>query len=400
LSRSVELKRPLAALVNRGCVPVGGIYRLDYDSAVVLTDDFKKSKAGGIPRGGFLLAVAGDSTDSGFILEDQEAILLRVRGTAPLPNESELIQTRLAVVRDAGASGVGFDDVTDVLTRNELQQSAFDCEVLGTFYTESDSRDASIEFGADIDNVVVSARYQVFLPSTEVLSWLASYPEPADKKDALAVGKVRFAATRRKALIAGTDQAETRINVSDFVGRKTAVFGMTRTGKSNTIKTLVTAVHRYGSEHNRSIGQLIFDPQGEYANVNQQDHTGLRLLGDDDSMVRIYKVDPSASDSREKPLRINFYDRQVLEAAWSLVSEATMPVDTNYGKTFRSAILVEPDQDDRSKHNRWGWAMVGFFGLLAKCGFESANLPQDLVIVAPADAMDAFMKAHPNLDLS
>ena len=392
---TTELRKPLTALVNKGCVPVGGIFRLDYDSAVVLTDDFKKHEAGGVPRGGFLLAVAGENTASGFVLEDQEVILLRVRGTAPLPNESELIQTRLAVVRDAGASGVGFDDVTDVLTRNELQQSAFDCEVLGTFYTETDARDAEIQYGADIDNVVVSARYQVFLPSTEVLSWLASYPEPADERDALAIGMVRFAATRRKALIAGTDQAEVRIDVSDFIGRKTAVFGMTRTGKSNTIKTLVTAVHRYGSEHQRSIGQLIFDPQGEYANVNKQDGTGLRLLGDDDSTVRIYKVEPNSADSREKPLRINFYDREVLEAAWSLVSEASAPVNTNYGKDFRSAVLTEPEQNDRSAHSRWGWALVAFYGLLAKCGFQGNSLPQDLVIVAPSDPMNAFMAAKP-----
>ncbi|MEV4078593.1 ATP-binding protein [Nonomuraea fuscirosea] len=393
--RSTELRKPLTALVNKGCMPVGGIFRLDYDSAVVLTDDFKKHEAGGVPRGGFLLAVAGENTDAGFVLEDQEVILLRVRGTAPLPNESELIQTRLAVVRDAGASGVGFDDVTDVLTRNELQQSAFDCEVLGTFYTENDARDAQIEYGADIDNVVVSARYQVFLPSTEVLSWLASYPEPADGRDALAIGKVRFAATRRKALIAGTDQADVRIDISDFIGRKTAVFGMTRTGKSNTIKTLVTAVHRYGSEHKRSIGQLIFDPQGEYANVNKQDGTGLRLLGDDDSTVRIYKVEPKSADSREKPLRINFYDREVLDAAWSLVSEATAPVNTNYGKDFRSAVLSEPDKNDRSAYSRWGWAMVAFYGLLAKCGFQGSSLPQELVIAAPSDPMNAFMAANP-----
>ncbi|WP_067466194.1 ATP-binding protein [Actinomadura macra] len=394
VQRTTELRKPLTALVNKGCVPVGGIFRLDYDSAVVLTDDFKKHKAGGVPRGGFLLAVAGENTDSGFILEDQEVILLRVRGTAPLPNESELIQTRLAVVRDAGASGVGFDDVTDVLTRNELQQSAFDCEVLGTFYTETDAREAQIEYGADLDNVVVSARYQVFLPSTEVLSWLASYPEPVDKRDALTVGRVRFAATRRKALMAGTDQADVRIDVSDFIGRKTAVFGMTRTGKSNTIKTLVTAVHRYGSEHQRSIGQLIFDPQGEYANVNKQDGTGLRLLGDDDSTVRIFKVEPNPADSREKPLRINFYDREVLDAAWSLVSEATAPVNTNYGKDFRSAVLSEPDRNDRSAYTRWAWAMVAFYGLLAKCGFQGGSLPQDLIVVAQANPMSAFIAAN------
>jgi Helicase HerA, central domain len=391
---TTELRKPLTALINAGCLPVGGIFQLNYDSAIVLTDDFKKHEAGGIPRGGFLLAVAGDNTQAGFVLEDQEVILLRVRGTAPLPNESELVQTRLAVVRDAGASGVGFDDVTDVLTRNELQQSAFDCEVLGTFYTETDARDAQVEFGADIDNVVVSARYQVFLPSTDVLTWLASYPEPVDPRDALAIGTVRFAATRRKALLAGTDKAEVMIDVADFVGRKTAVFGMTRTGKSNTIKTLVTAVHRYGSEHNKKIGQLIFDPQGEYANVNKQDRTGLRLLGDDDSTVRIYKVEPDSSDNREKPLRINFYDREVLDAAWSLVTEATTPVNTNYGKSFRAANLSEPDQNDRSAYARWGWAMVAFYGLLYKCGFQATTLPQQLNFPAPDAAMQPFIAAH------
>lgn len=392
---TTELRKPLTALINKNCLPVGGVFRLDYDSAIVLTDDFKKHEAGGVPRGGFLLAAAGENTASGFLLEDQEVILLRVRGTAPLPNESELIQTRLAVVRDAGTSGVGFDDVTDVLTRNELQQSAFDCEVLGTFYTETDARDARVEYGADIDNVVVSARYQVFLPSTEVLSWLASYPEPADARDALAIGRVRFAATRRKAIIAGTDQAEVRIDVADFVGRKTAVFGMTRTGKSNTIKTLVTAVHRYGSEHQRSIGQLIFDPQGEYANVNKQDGTGLRLLGDDDSAVRIYKVEPDRSDPREKTLRLNFYDRDVLDAAWSLVSDATAPVNTNYAKSFRAADFTEPDSNDYSAHNRWGWALVAFYGLLAKCGFAASAFPQPLRIgLAEAKAND-FLAENP-----
>lgn len=394
LQAATEAKRPLTTLVNKGCEPVGGIFRLDYDSAIVLTDDFKKHKAGGVPRGGYLLAVAGRNSQEGFVLEDQEMILLRVRGTAPLPNESELVQTRLAVVRDADASGVGFDDVTDVLTRNELQQSAFDCEVLGTFYTATDERTAGVLFGADIDNVMVSARYQVFLPSPEVLSWLASFPEPEDARDTLTIGHVRFAATRRKALVAGTDHAEARIHVSDFVGRKTAVFGMTRTGKSNTIKTLVTAIHQYGSEHGRPIGQLIFDPQGEYANVNVQDETGLRLLGDDDSKVRIYKVNPNAADAREKPLRINFYDRGVLDAAWSLVSDATAPVNTNYAKSFRAADLTEPDPSDQSLHNRWGWAMVAFYGLLSKCGFVAAQLPQPLRIALAKEQADAFLQDH------
>lgn len=137
-------------------------------------------------------------TSEGFALDDEELILLRVSGTAALPNESDLVQTRLAVVRDAGDSDKAFDEVTDELTRNELQQSAFDCEVIGTFYV--DRNETRIQFGSDIDNVVSSARYQVFLPSPEVLSWIASYPEP-DGNDLLTLGAVKFASTRRRARV-------------------------------------------------------------------------------------------------------------------------------------------------------------------------------------------------------
>ncbi|MDH3044294.1 ATP-binding protein [Gordonia alkanivorans] len=360
---------------------------------MVLTDDWRKTQAGGVPHGAFLLAAAGTQTSEGFTLDDEELILLRVNGTAPLPNESDLVQTRLAVVRDAGDSGKTFDEVTDELTRNELQQSAFDCEVVGTFYTEPNSD--AILFGSDIDNVVSSARYQVFLLSEKVLSWVASYPEPKGT-DVLTLGTVRFASTRRRARSAGIDAADVRVHIDDFIARKTAVFGMTRTGKSNTIKTLVTAIANHSARTNSKVGQLIFDPQGEYANVNEQDRTGLRLLGDDDEAVRIYKVEPDPSDTREKTLRLNFYDRDVLDAVWGLVSDATAPVNTNYAKSFRAADLTEPDVNDHSAHNRWGWALVAFYGLLAKCGFAAPTLPQPLRIAFPSAKATDFLAENPD----
>lgn len=390
---SSRASTPLATLINSGCKAVGGIFRLDYARAVVLTDDWRKTQAGGVPHGAFLLAAAGAQTAEGFALDDEELILLRVGGTAPLPNESDLVQTRLAVVRDAGDSGKGFDEVTDELTRNELQQSAFDCEVVGTFYTEPNTN--TILFGSDIDNVVSSARYQVFLPSEKVLSWVASYPEPVGD-DVLNLGVVRFASTRRRARAAGVDSADVHVHIDDFIARKTAVFGMTRTGKSNTIKTLVTAIATHSARTGTKVGQLIFDPQGEYANVNEQDKTGLRLLGDDDDTVRIYKVDPDPADTREKTLRLNFYDRDVLDAVWGLVSDATAPVNTNYAKSFRSADLTEPDVNDHSAHNRWGWSLVAFYGLLAKCGFAAPTLPQRLRIAFPAAKATDFLTANPN----
>ncbi|RNK96022.1 helicase HerA domain-containing protein, partial [Xanthomonas vasicola] len=53
--------------------------------------------------------------------------------------------------------------------------------------------------------------------------------------------------------------------------RRTAVLGMTRTGKSNTVKTTVSAVALAALKSNIHVGQLIFDVNGEYANANHQD---------------------------------------------------------------------------------------------------------------------------------
>ena len=393
---------PLAALINDQCPPIGGVYNLDYGRAIVLTDDFRKHEAGGVPLGGYLLAAAGSQTGDGFVLDDDELILLRVRGTAPLPNESDLVQTRLAVVRDATNSGRKFDEVTDTLTRNELQQSAFDCEVIGTFYAP-EAGALEVDFGADIDNVVASAKYQVYLPSKNVLSWLASYPETGTD-DTLPLGTVRFSSTTRRARAAGTIDAEVRVHVSDFISRKTAVFGMTRTGKSNTIKTLVTAVNRYANTHQQPIGQLIFDPQGEYANVNDQDKTGLKLLGDENT-VRIYRMGADRSDPQILPLGMNFFDLGNFDAVTEFVNSA---VTTRYGtyayvRSFAAIKWDEPDPaTERGEHVDWTRARLGMYGILAECGFGGTHFVQNganasLSFTWKRDDYDDFESEHHGL---
>ncbi len=53
------------------------------------------------------------------------------------------------------------------------------------------------------------------------------------------IGKVRYSSSRR------FQQTEEEVPVSvqapDFAGKRTALFGMTRTGKSNTVKKIIQA---------------------------------------------------------------------------------------------------------------------------------------------------------------
>ena len=236
--------QPTDGLLN-GAKRLGGIYRLDYDKAIVITDDFVKREAGGVPRNGFLLAAATVPTrETDAPLDEDEIILLRVRETAALPHENELVATRLAAMRDADVRNKRPEDVVDNLTSSQIQLSAFECDVLGTFYSDTVARQPFIQWGADIDNVYSGARYFVYLPSADVLSFfIASYPERTEQEiqdgvtpDLIDLGVVRFASTRRRASDAKMHMVPVKVRVTDFISRKTAVAGMTRAGKSNTNK--------------------------------------------------------------------------------------------------------------------------------------------------------------------
>ena len=138
-----------------------------------------------------------------------------------------------------------------------------------------------------MDNFYATATYRVFKPIGEGLSAIASYVKPTDDPvEMVRVGAIRYSSTRRRTMIAKQDDIPVEVNVYDFIGNKTGMFGMTRMGKSNTMKTVAARVFAV-SERRRAaglppVGQLILDPQGEYANPNSQDDdTALAQLGGD-----------------------------------------------------------------------------------------------------------------------
>ena len=72
---------------------VGYVYSIDFERALVLTNDHWKSRVSGIPHNSFLVATAfnpeePDATPSSF---DHEVVLLRVQGPANLPSDGEMV---------------------------------------------------------------------------------------------------------------------------------------------------------------------------------------------------------------------------------------------------------------------------------------------------------------------
>jgi len=252
----------------------GRPFYIDYDNALILSTDKWKERANGIAQGTFLIAFYEGPSEESFI----EALLLRVIKPTKLPAEDDVISAIIDYYKDDRET-VGNKTEIDALTRGELSFSGLECRILGTFYKENDE----IVFGADIENYYSAYNYRVFKLTGDALKYVVNQ----GKKD-YRIGKVRYSSTER--FKNPNDNVTVYINPEDFLGKRTALFGMTRTGKSNTVKKIIELPTDISKKYEKNpnsnskrsdedyenipklpIGQIVFDINGEYSNPNDQD---------------------------------------------------------------------------------------------------------------------------------
>src|SRR5690348_2528011 len=86
---------PLVKLVQKENF-IGWVYGIDYDTALVMTNDLWKASALGIPQNCFLVAASFDPDQFHTVpMEDREILLLRVIGGAKLPQDDDLVRTKI-----------------------------------------------------------------------------------------------------------------------------------------------------------------------------------------------------------------------------------------------------------------------------------------------------------------
>jgi hypothetical protein len=368
-----------AVLLNdKNAIRIGAVHRIDYHEAVVLTHDRWKRDAGGIPQFSFLLATARDvaATDP----DDDEVLLLRVDGTASLSMEADLHAVREESLRTAlsesndPSPGVVLDMHLDPFTKNRISFTGLRCKILGTFYEDVVEGTTFLQFGADVDNFYATATYRVLKPVGAGLEAIASFlkPSPGRPVQPVTIGTVRYSATRRRAKTSGEADAKVSVNIHDFIGQKTGLIGMTRTGKSNTAKTIIARTFAV-SERDRAagrlpIGQLIFDPQGEYANDNPQDESAIAAIGE--RHVRIFQFGADGSKPHVRPLGINFFDEAQIEAVQGLIADqlksegASQYVNDFAGTDFKDV----PGDMRASIHASRG--RLALYAALVRAGFD------------------------------
>lgn len=293
---------------------IGHITLIDYDFATILSHDYHVANASFIPKGCFLLIHVEPPEKDKLNGEKSTVILVRVNGISHDNagiTETQKLQTVQRIVNPEHNAVDIQKELGDPINQNKLSFYKLNCKQLGTFY-ESDNK---IVYGSDVYNFSVAYIYKVYKPMGKALEYIVNYTKEdrlkitnsllssiADKPINIPqfdIGYVRYASTRLNDQEI-TNQTKVRINPGDFIKQKTGVFGMTRTGKSNTVKIIAKSIMDLSKTINIPIGQLIYDINGEYANNNEQNE---QISSDN-----LYTVDiNSLTHNNFEPSLNNFY---------------------------------------------------------------------------------------------
>ena len=377
---------------------IGQVLLLDYDTAILAVHDYHKERAGGLARGMFLLA---GKTPTG---EGAAMVLMRVAGTKRLANHTTTQEARLTAARDS----IGRELWTETLTRwvaDEIALGGIEARVLGTLSIGSD---AELRFAEDIANYYSAHGAYAWKPEGELLERIVNLSHrsnnldfseldlPPDSDHRMPIAHTRFSSA---AVPDSPDSATVpvRIDPTDLLKRRTVFLGMSRSGKSNAMKITAQAVYMLRNKHPElRIGQLIFDPNGEYAQDNPQDGRGLHRIHDliehgRQNEVATYGMYVPESDPERRITKVNFFGNEIprvdppnrdaaeraveqLLVGKTIIEEELGSEDAQYVRSFRDADLSVPlDYADRGTAVRYRRAVLVHRVALAAAGLETPN---------------------------
>jgi hypothetical protein len=371
---------------------VGEVVNLAYEKAKVQINDAYRKKVGGVPAQCFLIAtrITEDEGLSEDYYEDEDCsvILLRVMDAATLPGDMDKERILVENAESAHGSDEHWDSaLQDPSTKKMMSFGAVQCRVVGTFYMEKGDSDYKLMFGNDLSNFYPNRGLKVYKPSAKALSAIVNFG--INNKNSVKIAQVRYSSTNRKNQ--GVAEVDVCIDPRDLIAQKTAVFGMTRTGKSNTVKMIAKSIYQLRQKSNRKIGQLILDANGEYANENMQDVNDITgkaqalrnvwevkvngEMGSPDDVVT-YGLMKNANDPDRIVMKINFYDDTLLQTGKELIDDKLQSDAINNVQYIKSFVSVGFEQLDGMPYNeltREKRRRVVYKTLLANAGFKDPH---------------------------
>ena len=326
---------------------------IGYDKTTIITSDPYKRNVGGIPRNSFLIMVPQNHEDY-----PTHVILLQVLNASETPLRQEVQQTYFELHKRSMPE-------LDRFTQSELQWGALETDVLGMFYDESEM-EGKIEFSHDLVNYESAHKYRVYSPPKEVLEIVINSLIPDENQ--FSIGKLRTTENRLPVNIQSFPKVDVKVSTKDFLGSRTALFGKTRLGKSNTIKIIAESIIQ--TTKDQKVGQLIFDIDGEYANDNNQDDKSISSMYEE--RCEVYSFNPK--NEKEKPLKLNFYEQpsESIKILRELLENDKKT--SNYMRNFSHVELAPFDDieemEDVGDQIRLKRQILMYWAILGKAGFE------------------------------
>ncbi len=381
---------------------VGDIYSINYETAKVIINDFFKHEVGGIPSLSFLIATrVNPDSEINFADEEASFILLRVMDSAQLPQDKEAERIRVEAAQRVSGEVKHWDEkeTMDFRTKRFLSFNGVLCRIIGTFYLEEDPQSPNaplqLKFGSDLSNYYPNEGMKVYKPNGDALKTIVNYIDPIEEKRMqkaygenckVQIGHVRYASSNRK--YQNIDNVPVYIYPSDLLSQKSALFGMTRTGKSNTTKIIAKSVFELRKQNDNSgkpirIGQLIFDPNGEYANENAQDKDSQdnksalknvwKLINGakKENEVVTYGITTHPKDPDRKMMLLNFYLEENILIGKDIINNLLADDTTTYIKNFIQANLNKPENVPPfgSAMTRYNRRLLAYRAVLNRAGF-------------------------------
>ncbi|MDD2467312.1 MAG: DUF87 domain-containing protein [Desulfobulbus sp.] len=365
---------------------VGYVLEIGFDNATIITSDPFKQAVGGVPRGSFLI-MAPNSLQG----MPPHFSLLRVTDTAPTPLSKEVQQTYFELHKKSMPE-------LDIWTKGELQWGAFSAKVLGMFFP--DPQDANkVSFSGDVNNVVSAHRYKVYAPTQDLLELIVN--KIVRQENQFSIGKLRLTECALPFANITPLDIDAKVSTNDFRGFRTAMFGKTRLGKSNVVKIIAQSIIET-TENDKSVGQLIFDINGEYANDNPQD--GSRSLNSAyPSRCEVYALTPRPN-TPSKPLKLNFYEQpdSCIQILRTLLEQSNQ--NAQYVRSFVSVQMPNIEEVKKlsagSQKTRAIRKIQMYWAILQKAGFAAnESRLQRIGLTGGSQYAPAHFDPHFNKDI-
>ena len=326
---------------------LGSTFEIDYHTGTFVSHD--SLHQGKLPENSFVIVAPTAAIGATDYL-----LICQVIGSAPLPKQKDLEHIAVEITKNGGKN--------DAFTKIEMGWTGYRFNILGTLTLSNKT-----EFAGDVAGVLSPQNYNVIAPSDDVIDALLN-----NSQESISLGYYRPTETILK-----PNTIPFSAPITDFIGKRVGVFGLTRTGKSNLVKTLAVAIDETSESESIKIGQLlvVHDPEYDTDNIHASALSTIRK-----SRTFVYSLNPLPG---QQPLKLNFWEDPVAALNWiKQLLEANDKTNSTYIEAFAEVTLSEiADLSTlpRGESLRMRRKLLYFYAILHQAGFApSSNFPISL----------------------